>query len=250
MDDIANLDIAGAAKAITSKSLSSIELTEHMLRRIALVDPHLKAFVEVLADKARESARAADAEIGNGRHRGPLHGVPIAIKALYDVKGVRTTSCSKVRQDYVSSADSTVVRKLKEAGAVILGIVTTHEFAFGFELGADAECLECRSHPLRLQRRDWCGRRSGTLFRWNRHRYRRFDTRASGCQWNRRDQAKLRAREQGRRHRPELVTRSCRADGQDHVGSRDPARYDERGRFERSAYEKRPCPGLHQSSGR
>jgi len=133
MDDITNLDIEGAAKAITSKSLSSIELTEHMLRRITLVDPHLKAFVEVLADRARESARAADVEIGNGRYRGPLHGIPIAIKALYDVKGVRTTSCSKVRQDYVSSADSTVVRKLKEAGAVILGIVTTHEFAFGFD---------------------------------------------------------------------------------------------------------------------
>jgi aspartyl-tRNA(Asn)/glutamyl-tRNA(Gln) amidotransferase subunit A len=133
MDDIVALDIAGAAKAIASKSLSSAELTEHMLRRIALVDPHLKAYVEVRAEEARLSAKRADAEIASGKHRGPLHGIPIAIKALYDVKGVRTTSCSRVREDYVAQADSTVVQKLKDAGAVILGIVTTHEFAFGFD---------------------------------------------------------------------------------------------------------------------
>ena len=133
MDDIADLDIAGAAKALQSRTFSSLELTEHMLRRIALVDPHLKAFVEVLAEQARASAKKADADIGSGRYRGPLHGIPIAIKALYDTKDVRTNSCSKVRSDYVAQTDSTVVHKLKEAGAVILGIVTTHEFAFGFD---------------------------------------------------------------------------------------------------------------------
>jgi aspartyl-tRNA(Asn)/glutamyl-tRNA(Gln) amidotransferase subunit A len=108
-------------------------LTERTLERIALIDPHLRAYVEVLAEAARASAKEADDEIGSGRYRGPLHGIPIAIKALYDVKGVRTTSCSKVRSDYVANADSTVVQKLKDAGAVILGIVTTHEFAFGFD---------------------------------------------------------------------------------------------------------------------
>jgi aspartyl-tRNA(Asn)/glutamyl-tRNA(Gln) amidotransferase subunit A len=133
VDDIVNWDITDAAKALKSRSLSSLELTEQMLKRIALTDPHLKAFVEVLAEEARASARNVDTEIGSGRYRGPLHGVPIAIKAIYDVEGVRTNSCSKVRADYVSQADSTVVRKLKEAGAVILGIVTTHEFAFGFD---------------------------------------------------------------------------------------------------------------------
>jgi aspartyl-tRNA(Asn)/glutamyl-tRNA(Gln) amidotransferase subunit A len=133
MDDIADLDIAGAAKAIAAKSLSSLELTEHMLKRIALLDPHLRAYVEVLAESARAAATVADTEIRSGRYRGPLHGIPIAIKALYDVKGVRTTSCSRVRADYIAETDSTVVQKLKEAGAIILGIVTTYEFAFGFD---------------------------------------------------------------------------------------------------------------------
>jgi aspartyl-tRNA(Asn)/glutamyl-tRNA(Gln) amidotransferase subunit A len=133
MDEIVHLDISGAAKALQSRALSSLELTEHMLKRITLVDPHLKAYVEVLAEQARASARNADAEIGGGRYRGPLHGIPIAIKALYDMKDVRTTSCSKVRDDYEAQTDSTVVHRLKEAGAVILGIVTTHEFAFGFD---------------------------------------------------------------------------------------------------------------------
>src|SRR5215475_10673036 len=98
MDQIVNWDISGAADAIRSKSISSTELTERMLKRIALVDPHLKAFTEVLNEKALEAAKAADIEIGQGNYRGPLHGIPIVIKALYDVKGVRTTSCSRVRQ--------------------------------------------------------------------------------------------------------------------------------------------------------
>jgi aspartyl-tRNA(Asn)/glutamyl-tRNA(Gln) amidotransferase subunit A len=131
--DIASMDIAAAAQAIAAKSLSSTELIEETLTRIAQVDSHLKAFVEVLAEDARASARAADVELRSGKDRGPLHGIPIAIKALYDVKGVKTTSCSKVRQDYIPQTDSTVVRKLKDAGAVIVGMVTCHEFAFGFD---------------------------------------------------------------------------------------------------------------------
>ena len=133
MGEIIDLDIGAAAKAIASKVVTASELTEQTLKRIALVDPHLKAYVEVLADSARESAMQVDAEIKGGRYRGPLHGIPVAIKALYDVKGVRTTSCSKVRQDYIPQTDATVVKKLKDAGAVILGMVTCHEFAFGFD---------------------------------------------------------------------------------------------------------------------
>jgi len=133
MDNIDNLDVAGAANAILSKSLSPIDLTEQMLDRISLIDPYLKAYVEVLADEARASAKKADDEIRSGRYRGFLHGVPIAIKELYDIKGVRTSSGSKVRENYFADADSTVVQKLREAGAVILGTTTTYEFAFGFD---------------------------------------------------------------------------------------------------------------------
>jgi aspartyl-tRNA(Asn)/glutamyl-tRNA(Gln) amidotransferase subunit A len=131
--NIVDLDIAGASKAILAKSISSAELTTQTLARIASINPHLKAYEQVLSEDARAAAKAADAEIASGTYRGPLHGIPIAIKAIYDVKGVKTTSGSKVRQDYVAKNDSTVVRKLREAGAVILGIVTTYEFAFGFD---------------------------------------------------------------------------------------------------------------------
>lgn len=133
MADLLTLDVAGAAKAILSRSLSPVDLTEHMLERILLVDPHLKAYVEVLSEQARESAKRADAEIRGGKYRGPLHGIPIAIKELYDIKGVGTRSGSKVRESYVADADAAVVEKLREAGAVILGTTTTYEFAFGFD---------------------------------------------------------------------------------------------------------------------
>ncbi|VIO72791.1 Glutamyl-tRNA(Gln) amidotransferase subunit A [Bradyrhizobium ivorense] len=133
MGDLLTLDVTGAAKAILSGSLSPIDLTEHMLERILLIDPQLKAYVEVLSDEARAAARQADVEIRSGRYRGPLHGVPVAIKELYDVRGVRTRSGSKVRDDYAADADAAVVEKLREAGAVILGTTTTYEFAFGFD---------------------------------------------------------------------------------------------------------------------
>jgi aspartyl-tRNA(Asn)/glutamyl-tRNA(Gln) amidotransferase subunit A len=104
-----------------------------MLDRIGRIDPKLLSYVTVLKDDALSFARQAEKEIADGNYRGALHGIPIAIKDIYDTKGVRTTACSKVRENYVPAEDSTVVRKLREAGAVILGKVTTHEFAFGFD---------------------------------------------------------------------------------------------------------------------
>ena len=141
MDDIKDcwkLDIAGAAKAISTKALSPVALTQMMLDRIGRIDPHLLSYVTVLQSEALASAGQAEKEIAGGKYRGPLHGIPIAIKDIYDTKGVRTTACSKVRANYIPDQDCTVVRKFREAGAVILGKVTTHEFAFGFD-----------SHPTR-----------------------------------------------------------------------------------------------------
>ncbi|MDN4985605.1 amidase [Bradyrhizobium sp. WYCCWR 13022] len=131
--DIVGLDVMGAAKAILSRSLSPIDLTEHMLGRISRIDPHLKAFVEVLSEQARASAKQADAEIRNGQYRGPLHGIPIAVKELYDIAGVKTRSGSRVRENYAARADGAVIRKLRDAGAILLGTTTTYEFAFGFD---------------------------------------------------------------------------------------------------------------------
>ena len=127
------LDIADVGTQLADKSLSPVSLTEMMLRRIDAIDPRLQAFVTVLDDSALREATAAEDEILAGRYRGPLHGIPIAIKDIYDTAGVKTTACSRVRANYIPGSDCTVVRKLKEAGAIVLGKVTTHEFAFGFD---------------------------------------------------------------------------------------------------------------------
>ena len=126
-------DIAAVARDIATRSLSPVALTEMMLDRITRIDPKLLSYVTVLKDDALRSARQAEKEIIDGNYRGALHGIPIAIKDIYDTKGVRTTACSRVRENYVPAEDSTVVRKFREGGAVMLGKVTTHEFAFGFD---------------------------------------------------------------------------------------------------------------------
>jgi aspartyl-tRNA(Asn)/glutamyl-tRNA(Gln) amidotransferase subunit A len=127
------LGIAEAAAAISDRLLTSSALTQMMLDRIKAIDPKLKSYVTVLHDDALAAADIADKEINAGKRRGPLHGIPIAIKDIYDTRGIRTTACSRVRENYIPDQDSTVVRKFREAGAVILGKVTTHEFAFGFD---------------------------------------------------------------------------------------------------------------------
>jgi aspartyl-tRNA(Asn)/glutamyl-tRNA(Gln) amidotransferase subunit A len=136
MKDVSNawkLDLAGAAQQVSQRSLSPVALTQMMLDRIGKIDPKLLSYVTVLEDDALRSAAQAEKEIAAGKYRGPLHGIPIAIKDIYDTKGVKTTACSRVRENYVPTEDCTVVHKLREAGAIILGKVTTHEFAFGFD---------------------------------------------------------------------------------------------------------------------
>jgi len=127
------LDIAAVGSQISDRSVSPVALAEMMLSRIGRIDPQLLSYVTVLKDDALKSAEIAEKEIAGGKYRGPLHGVPIAIKDLYNTKGVKTTACSRVRENYIPDEDCTVVRKFREAGAVILGKVTTHEFAFGFD---------------------------------------------------------------------------------------------------------------------
>ena len=114
------LDIAGAAQAISERSLSPVALTEMMLDRIATIDPKLLSYVTVTKEDALKSAAIAQGEIATGKYKSLLHGIPIAIKDIYDTAGVRTTACSKVRAAYVPESDGTVVRKFREAGAVIL----------------------------------------------------------------------------------------------------------------------------------
>jgi aspartyl-tRNA(Asn)/glutamyl-tRNA(Gln) amidotransferase subunit A len=127
------LDISEAAERIKAGSLSPVELTAAVLERIAAKDGEIKAYVTVLEDDALAAAKEADRRIKRDGPRSPLDGIPLAIKDIYDTAGVRTTSCSKVRADYVPGEDATTVAKLRAAGGIVLGKVTTHEFAFGFD---------------------------------------------------------------------------------------------------------------------
>lgn len=119
------------SELIRSRRLSPVELTKHCLERIEKLNPVLNAFITVTADSAIAAARAAEAEIQQGNWRGPLHGIPIALKDLIDTAGVATTAGSALFQHRVPSADAEVVRRLKQAGAILLGKQNLHEFAYG-----------------------------------------------------------------------------------------------------------------------
>jgi aspartyl-tRNA(Asn)/glutamyl-tRNA(Gln) amidotransferase subunit A len=126
-----NLSIAEVSALMRAGTLTSAALTKHMLERIDRRNPSLNAFITVTRELALEAAGAADAERSRGRWRGPLHGVPIAIKDNIAVSGVRMTCGSELFADLVPEHDAEVVRRLKDAGAVILGKVGMHELAYG-----------------------------------------------------------------------------------------------------------------------
>jgi aspartyl-tRNA(Asn)/glutamyl-tRNA(Gln) amidotransferase subunit A len=123
--------IAELAPRLRRKQVSPVELTRDCLDRIAKVNPALNAFITVTGESALREARAAEAEIGRGEWRGPLHGIPIALKDLIDTAGTRTTAASALYKDRVPGADAEVVRRLKRAGAVLVGKNNLHEFAYG-----------------------------------------------------------------------------------------------------------------------
>lgn len=129
--DLAGLSLAKASRLLRSKSVSSVELTQACLRNIEKLNPQLNAFITVTADEALTQARAAEGEIRSGNWRGPLHGIPIALKDNIDTAGLRTTAASALFADRVPTEDAEVVRRLKAAGAVVLGKLNLHEFAMG-----------------------------------------------------------------------------------------------------------------------
>lgn len=125
------MGLVEAGRAIAARKLSSVELTAAMLERIAALDPALHAYATVTADQALAQAKAADAELAGGRARGPLHGVPIAVKDLCYTKGIPTGAGMAIHRDFRPDHDATVVVKLAEAGAVSLGKLQLTEGAFG-----------------------------------------------------------------------------------------------------------------------
>jgi len=131
VNDLHWMTVAEAAGAIAARNLSPVELMEALLERIGRLDPKLNAFIRLDADAAILAARAAEAEIASGRQRGPLHGVPVGIKDIIDVAGLPTTCHSKLLIDNIASTDAVCVSRLRGAGAIVLGKLSTHEFAIG-----------------------------------------------------------------------------------------------------------------------
>ena len=125
------LGIAEATRKFVAHDLSPTELMTTLLQRINRIDPALHAFIRLDADAAMDAARAADKELMTGRIRGPLHGIPVGVKDIIDVSGLPTTCHSKILLDNVATHDAAVVARLRQAGAIVLGKLSTHEFAIG-----------------------------------------------------------------------------------------------------------------------
>lgn len=130
-EDLTLLTVEAASARLAARTLTSEQLTRAYLERIGRLNPRINAYITVTADDALAQARAADAELAQRKRRGPLHGIPIALKDNIDTAGVRTTAASAVYADRVPEVDAPVVTKLREAGAVILGKLNMHEFAYG-----------------------------------------------------------------------------------------------------------------------
>jgi aspartyl-tRNA(Asn)/glutamyl-tRNA(Gln) amidotransferase subunit A len=130
-DALYGLDLCQVASLIERREVSPVEVTETLLKRIDAIDPILNAFITVSSDKALMAARAAETAIAGGVYLGPLHGVPIALKDNIWSRGDRATAGSKIQADFVPEEDATVAARLRMAGALFLGKLNMHEFAYG-----------------------------------------------------------------------------------------------------------------------
>jgi aspartyl-tRNA(Asn)/glutamyl-tRNA(Gln) amidotransferase subunit A len=133
MADLVWASLTELAKLIATKEVSPVEVVRAHLDRIAVLDDRLRAYITVCDASALDAARAAESSLSAGGPHGPLHGVPIALKDLFQTAAVRTTAGSKILGDAVPDTDATVVKRLRAAGAVILGKLNMHEFAYGPE---------------------------------------------------------------------------------------------------------------------
>src|SRR5580704_7451890 len=125
------MTIIEAAAKLRAREVSAVELAQESLQRIREAQPLINSFITITEDLALEQARRADEELAHGVDRGPLHGIPYALKDLFATRGIRTTCGSKIFADRITDSDSEVYRKLTEAGAVLVGKTGMHEFAYG-----------------------------------------------------------------------------------------------------------------------
>ena len=129
--ELTDLSLRATSDLIHRRAISPVELTEAYLARIERWNPRLNAYLTVMADDARAATRRAEAELTARTDRGPLHGIPLGLKDLLATAGVRTTAGAKILADWVPVEDATVVRRLRDAGAVLLGKCAMTEFATG-----------------------------------------------------------------------------------------------------------------------
>jgi aspartyl-tRNA(Asn)/glutamyl-tRNA(Gln) amidotransferase subunit A len=129
--DILELYLTDLSRLIAARELSSSEATRAALTCLELLENRLNAFITVLSEQARADAKKADEEIARGNYRGPLHGIPVTIKDMFETAGVRTTGGSKILADWVPETDAALVERLREAGAVIIGKTNLDEFGHG-----------------------------------------------------------------------------------------------------------------------
>jgi aspartyl-tRNA(Asn)/glutamyl-tRNA(Gln) amidotransferase subunit A len=133
MADLVWTPMTELARMIATKAVSPVEVVRAHLDRIAALDGHLRSYITVCADAAMDAARAAEGALMSGNTLGPLHGVPVGLKDLCATAGVKTTGGSKILRDSVPDKDATVVTRLRAAGAIVLGKLNMHEFAYGPE---------------------------------------------------------------------------------------------------------------------
>ena len=146
-NNLINMSISEAAEALQSGATSSVALTQATLERIKLTEPTVHAYAAVPEEAALAQAEAADQEIAEGDTRGPLHGIPIGVKDIIYTKGIATECGSKVMEGFVPDFDATVVQKLDEAGAVMIGKTMPHEFAYGVNEPPTRSPWELNSYP-------------------------------------------------------------------------------------------------------
>jgi aspartyl-tRNA(Asn)/glutamyl-tRNA(Gln) amidotransferase subunit A len=147
MSAVWSLTLREVADALASRRLSSAELLEATLERLQETEPAVHAYVTLMEGSAREQAAAADRELRGGGWRGPLHGIPVAVKDLCYTEGVRTEAGSRVLEGFVPDFDATVVTRLKEGGAVIVGKTVTHEFAYGQDIPPTRNPWDLECYP-------------------------------------------------------------------------------------------------------
>jgi aspartyl-tRNA(Asn)/glutamyl-tRNA(Gln) amidotransferase subunit A len=129
--ELTSLTIDKAARLLKAKEISPVELTLAHLERIEQIDEQLNSYLTITPELALQQARQAETEIQSGEYKGFLHGIPLALKDLYETQGIRTTAGSSFFADYIPDIDAVVVQKLKNSGAVILGKLNMHEIALG-----------------------------------------------------------------------------------------------------------------------